>query len=302
MRVAHFSDPHLLSWSGARVRDFASKRWIGGMNLVANRAREHKPAVFEAMVADINRLGVDHVLCTGDVTNVALPGEFSFARDHFDKLGHGPVHTTVLPGNHDAYVADGVELFSRVFGDFASPDRDWAWPDGSRWPIVRVREAVAIIGVSTAHPTPWFNAWGEVGQGQRDRLRRVLSDPRLAGRFRLVAIHHPPAGRFAAHRRHGLRDHTELAAVLREVGAELVVHGHEHIDIDADLPGPAGGSVPVRGIRSATYAGAKLKNRAAYRVLEIGPVGAGDRPALCSNGVRIYDPQSGCFGPASGRE
>ena len=46
----------------------------------------------------------DHIAVTGDLVNIALGGEFVQARDYLAKLGSGD-HVTVVPGNHDAYVA-----------------------------------------------------------------------------------------------------------------------------------------------------------------------------------------------------
>ena len=294
MRIAHLSDPHLLSLEGARVRDFLSKRWIGGLNLLANRARAHRPEVFDAMVDDINAAGVDHVVCTGDLTNVALPGELARARAHLDRLALGPARVTVVPGNHDAYVQAGVRLFAEQLGDYCAPDEGWAWPDGARWPVVRVRGPVAIVGVSTSRQTPWFTAWGELGAAQLERLERALGDARLAGRFRLLAIHHPPAGAAAAHWRHGLRDRAALAEVLGRVGAELVLHGHEHLDLRAELAGPGGRAIPVRGIPSATYAGHRAAERAAYRIYTVG-----DEASGAGEELRVWRRDGGGFSPAS---
>ena len=81
MRLAHCSDLHLLSHEGARWLDLANKRWIGAMNLVSNRSRHYHVEAFDDMVSDLNAHGVEHVLCTGDVTNLALRQEFAFARE-----------------------------------------------------------------------------------------------------------------------------------------------------------------------------------------------------------------------------
>src|SRR5690348_13814770 len=166
MRLAHCSDLHLLSHDGARWLELANKRWIGAMNLLSNRSRHYHVAAFEAMVDDLNAEGADHVLCTGDVTNLALRQEFEFARGKFDRLALGPAHVTVLPGNHDAYVAEGVPLFAELFAPYATTDSGWAWTDEDRdgdtddlhWPIVRIRGELALIGVSTSRATPWFTA------------------------------------------------------------------------------------------------------------------------------------------------
>jgi 3',5'-cyclic AMP phosphodiesterase CpdA len=294
MRLAHLSDPHLLSLAGTRLRDFVNKRWIGALNLLANRAREHKVEVFDAMVADINALGIDHVLCTGDITNVALPSEFEFARGRFDRLDFGAADATIIPGNHDAYVHAGVPLFADYFGDNFACDPGWEWPDRDPWPTVRVRGDVAIVGVTTSLETPWFTAWGRLGAKQIGRLAQVLDDDRLAGTFKLVAIHHPPVGPKAEHDRHGLKDHRQFCRVVASAGADLVVHGHEHLDMRNELRGRNGTRIPVHGIQSATYAGLRRKHRAHYRVYTLGP-------GVLTHELRAWNPDAGRFESASAR-
>ncbi|HEX4423351.1 MAG TPA: metallophosphoesterase [Kofleriaceae bacterium] len=311
MRLAHCSDLHLLSHDGARWLDLANKRWIGAMNLLSNRSRHYHVAAFDDMIADLNALGIDHVLCTGDVTNLALRQEFAFARGKFDRLALGPSGVTVIPGNHDAYVAEGVGLFEELFAPFAASDPGWAWakagagvdagaeagagepdapdaPDDLHWPIVRVRGELALIGTSTSRQTPWFTAYGRLGPGQLARLRRVLVDPRLADKIRIVAIHHPPAGKRAASRIRGLRDHAAFAEVIAGAGAHLIVHGHEHRDMTEALAGP-GGPVPVRGIASGTYCHNRPERTARYRIYEL------EGGQVVSDHVRVWDRERRAF-------
>jgi 3',5'-cyclic AMP phosphodiesterase CpdA len=296
MRLAHCSDLHLLSHDGARWLELANKRWIGRMNLISNRSRHYHVAAFDDMVTDLNTQQIDHVLCTGDVTNLALRREFEFARGKFDGLAHGKTNITVIPGNHDAYVAEGVGLFAEMFEPFARTDPGWEWQPNDRradaesdlvegvprWPIVRLRGDLALIGLSTSRQTPWFTAYGRVGDGQLERLARVLEDPRLAGKFRLVAIHHPPAGVRARSKIRGLRDHEAFAQVIGEVGAELIVHGHEHRDMTEEIQGP-NGAVPVRGVQSGTYFHDKPEKTARYRIFEI------ENGTLVRTHSRIWD-------------
>jgi 3',5'-cyclic AMP phosphodiesterase CpdA len=294
MRIAHCSDLHLLSLAGARALDFANKRWIGGLNLLANRGRHHHTRLFEAMVADFNRSALDHVVVTGDITNLALEDEFRFARRLFDAIGLGPQNVTVLPGNHDSYVARGVQYFAEHFSDYNTPDAGWERPD--RWPVVRVRGPLAIVALTTSLATPWFTAYGRVGQEQLGFLADALVDPRLSGRFRLVAIHHPPAGERSRSAVRGLRDREHFAAVIAAGGAELILHGHEHLDLRAALPGPDGQLVAVRGIQSGTYEAGNLARRARYRIYEIADdVTQQGHPALVGESVRVWHPERGEF-------
>jgi len=300
MRLAHCSDLHLLSHDGARWLDLANKRWIGAMNLLSNRSRHYHVEAFDDMIVDLNALGIEHVLCTGDVTNLALRQEFAFARGKFDRLALGPRDITVIPGNHDAYVAEGVPLFAEMFGELATTDPGWEWtaadrapddeldPDAPRWPIVKRRGELAIIGTSTSRQTPWFTAYGRVGAGQLARLERVLLDPRLAGAVRVVAIHHPPAGPRAASKIRGLRDHAAFADVISRTGADLIVHGHEHRDMTEALAGPHG-PVPVRGVASGTYCHNKPERTARYRIFDI------DDGRITSDHVRVWDRERRSF-------
>jgi 3',5'-cyclic AMP phosphodiesterase CpdA len=328
MRLAHCSDLHLLSHDGARWLDLANKRWIGAMNLLSNRSRHYHIDAFDDMIGDLNALGVDHVLCTGDVTNLALRQEFAFARAKFDGLALGPTGVTVIPGNHDAYVAEGVPLFAEMFAPFAASDPGWEGtraepidsgpqrskdrnllaarvplvrpavagppsadePDDLRWPIVRVRGELALIGTSTSCATPWFTAYGRLGPGQLARLQRVLRDPRLAGKVRVVAIHHPPAGKRGRNLIRGLRDHAAFAGVISDAGAHLIVHGHEHRDMTCELVGPDG-PVPVRGIASGTYCHNKPDRTARYRIYEIA------EGKVVSDHVRVWDRELRVFRP-----
>lgn len=295
MRLAHTSDLHLLSLEGVRVLDFASKRWIGGLNLLANRGRHHQHEIFEAMIEDLNGGTADELIVTGDLTNLALPDEFRFARKLFDEIALGPDHVTVIPGNHDAYVAAGIEHFKEHFAPYCASDPGWGWDDGEPWPTVRVRGPLALIGLSTSHQTPWFTAYGKLGKRQLERLRQVLVDPRLEGLCRVVAIHHPPVGGTSHSKIRGLKDRDAFAAVLAEAGAELVLHGHEHKDLSAELAGPRGRRIPVRGIQSGTYESGRIALRARYRIYDVEPLSPGRRPELVGEGMRVFDPESGDF-------
>jgi 3',5'-cyclic AMP phosphodiesterase CpdA len=280
MRVAHCSDLHLLSLEGTRVLDFANKRWIGGLNLLTNRGRHYHTEAFEDMVADFPGAGVEHVLCTGDITNLAFEQEFRYARERFDKIALDRAEVTVLPGNHDTYVADGAKYFAEVFGDLATSDDGFA----PAWPLVRVRGPVAIVGVSTSLKTPWFTAYGRVGDEQLAALETALSHPRLADKIRIVAIHHPPAGKRSQSRIRGLKDHEAFAAVLGRTGAELVVHGHEHRDMAEEIHG-----IPVLGVPSGTYHAHRPELTARYRVIDIeaGP-GGGREGSKIVHHLRVW--------------
>ncbi|HZS38929.1 MAG TPA: metallophosphoesterase [Polyangia bacterium] len=281
MRIAHFSDVHALDLSGARPWAFLNKRFAGWVNLKINRRGKHPTELFEAVVDDLNARPPDEVIVTGDLTNLSLPSEFTLARSILDRLRLGPEHVTVVPGNHDVYTLSALARgsFARHFARYTAGD------EGAGFPAVRVRGDVAIVGVSTARPSPVPFADGRVGAAQLAAIESALA--RLDGKFRILALHHPPVDNRHAFLR-GLRDRSALQRVLARVGAELILHGHEHRDLRTEVAGPRG-PIPVIGVGSATYSDPRPERRARYNVYTI------EHNALVSIETRVHDARTNQF-------
>ncbi|MFH0900474.1 MAG: metallophosphoesterase [Pseudomonadota bacterium] len=297
MRLAHFSDLHLRSLEGAKIRDFFNKRLVGGLNLLLNRGRQHRPEILDAMVEELSAEAIDHILCTGDVTNLALDAEFDRGRACLDRLAAIPIGITCVPGNHDVYVRKVVGRFEELFAPYCAGDPQWQWSARDLWPIVRVHGRLAIVGLSSCLPTAWFTAHGCVGSAQLERLETVLADPRLESRFRVLLLHHPPAGKRASTRFRGLRDYRELSSILERTGVELVLHGHEHLEMEESLSGPNGVAIPVHGVSSCSFHGRRPGKRQARYCLYTLDCSSSGRPVIAARQTRIWDPKTGRFAP-----
>jgi 3',5'-cyclic AMP phosphodiesterase CpdA len=250
MRIAHFSDVHALHLEGVSPLWFFNKRLAGGLNLLLRRKGRHPLPLLAALCEDINEVAPDHVVVTGDLSNLSLPSELQRARAMLDQIRLGPREVTVIPGNHDIYVweARRARHFERSLGPYALSDGE---PEGAMasFPLCRVRGEVAIIGACTALPSPPPLADGWLGRRQLHAIEQLLSAQR--GRFRVLLMHHPPVrNRYALLR--GLRDRGALQEVILRAGCELILHGHEHRDLRAEIPG-RDGPVPVIGVASGTY-------------------------------------------------
>ena len=288
--LAHLSDWHATTLRGARVGELATKRFWGWQSWMRGRRRRHRPEVLAALCDDVRSQAPDHVVVTGDLTNVALHQEFEQAAATLRALGD-PSWVTVVPGNHDAYVSVAPDrgldhwaayLLSDDAGGRLSPRR-------GDYPVVRIRGSVAIVGLCSAEPTPLFMASGNLGAEQLTRLERVLAELGQRGLARVVALHHPPTDDGIGWRRQ-LRDWRALQAVLHRTGAELVVHGHRHRSWLGTLD-PAAGSIPVAGVRSASDVGDREDRRAQYHLYRI------ERGRPVGVEVRGYDPATGGVQP-----
>jgi 3',5'-cyclic AMP phosphodiesterase CpdA len=107
---------------------------------------------------------------------------------------------------------------------------------------------------------------GKVGPSQLERLGRVLQKEGEAGQQRIVLIHHPP-GKGKSDVGHELLDTGPLGAVIAKHGAELVLHGHEHVEMDYALTGPTT-AVPVHGIASGTSRSLRPGREASFSVYD----------------------------------
>jgi 3',5'-cyclic AMP phosphodiesterase CpdA len=182
-----------------------------------------------------------------------------------------PDRVSVVPGNHDAYVAlpwsETIALWGRYMQGDDVPDHHS--PRGAQdYPWVRVRGPLAVIGVSTAVPTLPFFATGRVGEAQLTRLEAVLREYGRGGRYRVILIHHPPIDDLTKWRKR-LTDSDAFAAVIARAGAELILHGHTHESTVASMAGPDA-AVPVVGATSASSNGGEDPSlRAHYNIFRI---------------------------------
>lgn len=284
LRIAHFSDTHVLSLDGAHLREFVNKRATGAVNLAFNRAKQYRVEVFERLLDTLVAQRPDHAICTGDLVNLALTAEFRCVRDLLSAR-FGAEELTLVPGNHDAYERDATRAarFETHFGDWMPRDI----PSGpGPFPVVRLLPGLAIVGLTTAVPTPVFMATGTVGAPQLEAVRQVLAHPDLQGRFKLVMLHHPllpdPSRPLDPLRR--LTDAADVVSVLREGGADLIVHGHNHVFLRNRLPGT---EVPIIQVASGS------RRRAGHMAeMNVYRIGEGRLQAIERH---IYDEQADTF-------
>lgn len=290
--LAHLSDPHLGPLPRPAVRELASKRLVGYINWQRGRRRVHLRDALDAVTGDLYGAKPHHVAITGDLVNIALPAEFTHARRWLETLG-GPADVSVVPGNHDAYVASAgvhrdLHWLPYMAGDAPeSPNRPpragedvlMSTPaaearqqstqlsrEETVFPYVRRRGPVALVGVSTAVPTRPFMATGHLGEPQIARVARILDTLRTEGLFRVVMIHHPPVP--AAHHK-CLTDAVAFQRALADVGAELIIHGHDHTHSLIWIDG-RDARVPVIGVPSASVSAQGKKRAGAYNLYLIG--------------------------------
>lgn len=277
--LAHLSDPHL-AMPRAGVAQLLGKRLTGYANWWRNRVRLHLPQALGGLVADLKAQRPDHIALTGDLVNVSLPQEFRRAAQWLADLD-SPDRLTVVPGNHDVYVATRWPESLGLWGAYMASDGAPPAAGFEIFPTLRRRgppgSEVALVGLSSGVPKPPLLATGTLGALQLEKAERLLAELGHQGLCRIVLIHHPPLLDQSRFKR--LTDARAFQAMIGRVGCELVLHGHNHRSEVGRIAGPLG-PVPVLGVTSASAAPGSKYGRARWHLIRIERAGDGWRFAV----------------------
>ncbi len=263
--MAHLSDSHVFCPNQIAWSQLLNKRIFGYLSWQFQRRSAKTDQILAAVLCDLDQQSIDHVVVTGDLTHVGLPCDFRAVRQLLKRMGP-PCRVTVIPGNHDALVdTDWKESFALV-SDYMVSDE---WPVNQevscdQFPLLRIRGAIAMIGLSTAHPSLPFLAVGAVGNRQLERLSSILQQTGAQGLFRIILIHHPPIPGAVKWRKR-LTDQAAFHAVVSQHGAELILHGHTHRSSLNRLEAHAG-PIPVIGAPSVTIQNHWMTSQGQYHL------------------------------------
>jgi len=263
---AHLTDPHLTTLQGASWKQLMNKRVLGYLSWWYKRRYEHRGEVLDALLRDLAQTHPEHIAITGDLTHIGLPAEFRQARQWLERLGSAD-RVTVVPGNHDAYIDTPWSSTFAQWEPYMISDRVEGKEQRPVFPSLRIRNGVALIGLSSATASAPFFATGTLGSEQRERLSRILLQTGEQGLFRVVLLHHPARVEDEKWRKR-LTDGNDLCSILGRDGAELVLHGHSHRTIESGIPWGER-TIPVFGIPSASAIGHKAGRRAQYYLYRV---------------------------------
>lgn len=294
MRLLHCSDLHLRYLDGTRLIELCNKRLTGALNLVLGRAKQHRGSRFETLIATAKELQVDHILVSGDLINLGMKREF-LACTEVMRQSAAPFF--VVPGNHDIYLSSGDALgeFAECFAPFLGTPL----VAGQPFPYQADLGPVRLFGLNSSVGRPWFLADGQLGAQQLNAFEQALSAARSEGKYCVIMLHHPVT-QAASRPRRDLMDRGSLAKILASHGADLILHGHEHRQLQGSLPGPCGLSIPVHGVASATATSQEPHKMGAFTLYEMTDRGMRYQRFRCETPshdewTRVNPPQSWDF-------
>jgi 3',5'-cyclic-AMP phosphodiesterase len=165
-----------------------------------------QPELLERAIEEINELGPEITIVSGDLTTDGFKAEYDAARAYLSQIDCE--NMIIVPGNHDSRNV-GYVHFEELFG----PRSCELHKDG-----------VSIIAVDSSEPDL------DHGQIGRNRYRHIEEQFSRPADLRVFVLHHhlipvPGTGR----ERNVVYDAGDLLEVLLRARAHLVLCGHKHV-------------------------------------------------------------------------
>lgn len=237
-RIAHISDLHF-SHITLNPLQFFSKRWVGNGNLIFSRKRSFSETLLHPLPHLFQKLKVDYIFITGDVSTTGLEKEFQKAKHFLSELSVGSKKLLLLPGNHDHYTKRDFhrKLFYRFFENDTPPKSGVSHENlslgkdqielrplfGSWW----------YLAIDTVIATSLISSQGLFSEQLEEKLQKILQD--FPKDQKILFLNHFPFFQFDQPRRVLLRGLSLGSLLQKTPQVRLYLHGHTHRHCIADL-------------------------------------------------------------------
>ena len=228
--IIHISDLHFHSYP-KKLSEFNAKRILGATNLLIRRAREFPLKRAKLLVERIQKMEWDHLVISGDITQLSLEKEFSIAREILDPLLIKSERVTIIPGNHDRYVfqRQGTDLFTKYFGEFFGKNEIHVSEINQEW---------ILVGWDSAHPNDLRTAAGTVKSSTIKATEKLLHN--FPDQTNFIVVNHYPLTfpeDWKFDRSHELYNLVPVRNwILQNSQIRLYLHGHIHLNWLHRLP------------------------------------------------------------------
>lgn len=228
-RIAHLSDVHTLDpehrRSGARYR--VATKFVSLGRPVDPRARAKKLA---RGLAAAKASGAEHVVITGDLTELGDPTEFEHFANLLDEAGMKEGAVTLVPGNHDAYTS--ASAWRRAL---EGPLRRYASASATDPGKVVDRGEIVFLPIDTSYFQSMARSGGMFTPEAARRVQARIDDPAMRDKSIVLVMHHPPFERHSnplSEWIDGLRGCKHVLEMLARHARVQILHGHLHRAVD----------------------------------------------------------------------
>ncbi len=250
-KIGHLTDIHYSYPENITIKQLMSKRLYGYIFWKLSKGKRFDFSMLKEIKEDIKKEQLDHIVVTGDLTQLCLPEEFYKVKTFLQSL-HSQENISIIPGNHDFYVSEGKKHFYKEFQ--------------LQYPFVKIINNCALIGVNSAVVTPPVVSYGYLTQSQIKKLQEITE--RLDNRyFNILLIHHPPINGITFWNK-ALINTKEIIKILKTGIINLVLYGHIH-RFSIRYFSSINGKIPVISASPLAYTLRKYNQIGGYNIYEI---------------------------------
>ncbi|MDN3507449.1 MAG: metallophosphoesterase [Simkaniaceae bacterium] len=223
MRIAHFSDIHFFHpyWG---LSSLVTKRVIGNLNGLFNRGRKMHPNRAFSALDECEKLGVTHIMISGDLTTTASPAEYTLAQIFVEEIEERGMKAYLVPGNHDCYTR--FDERDRTFFQY------FPISDGSVY-HEKLNKKWHLVGLDTTISTASTSARGDFNEQREDELLTILA--KIPQSDSIILMNHFPLFAYEMLLRTMKGCERLQKIILEQKNIEFYLHGHAHRSTIADL-------------------------------------------------------------------
>ena len=227
-RIAHVSDVHMLASRPSRSRAGYSMgvRFVSIGRPLDAQARARK---FQLSLAAAKRSHADHIVVSGDLTEIGSPAEFEALAETLHDARIDPERITLVPGNHAAYTSMEAWKWA-LAGPLAAYASSAATVPGK----VVDRGSVAFLPLDVTRSQPLTRSAGELTASAAEAVERRANDAAFRQRPLVGVAHHPPFAHAVGAWQwiDGLAGGARLMSLLASFTNLYALHGHLHYVVD----------------------------------------------------------------------
>ncbi len=231
IRIAQISDLHFSKFSLSPTQ-FFSKRWLGNLNLLLNRAKEYVNERPLSLIPLFKEKGITHVIIAGDLTTTSSKQEYKIAKEFVDALKEAGMTVFAIPGNHDHYTkkADRTKVF---YENFPSPKRKPFSISDHGVTSLPLTDGWHLVLMDTTYASPLTSSNGYFSPIIEQNLKKLLT--KINPEENILLVNHFPFFQHDTRRRRLIRGEKLREIIASHPNIQLYLHGHTHRRTIADL-------------------------------------------------------------------
>ena len=230
MKIAHISDLHFARVSYS-IGQFFSKRWVGTINAFLLRGKDFLEERPHTLLPMFDKLGVTHVMISGDLSTTSFVREFHAAESFVDALKEAGYKVFLIPGNHDHYTKRSCK--KRIFYDHFPESYGTYSLKKDGVTMTKLGKGWWLVCLDTTKAASIFASTGTFSPEVEKNLRKALGE--IPAGEKVLLMNHFPFFEHEHPKRQLVRAGALKKVLKDHPQVQLYLNGHTHRHSLVDL-------------------------------------------------------------------